>query len=86
MQPEQIEVLRVEIAKLELKPSDWLVLKVKDDLTQHETACLSEQAKAILNHDRVMVLSGDVDLTVVKDIPANPIPNYHRVVGSGLSV
>ena len=61
-----VEVLRVEIAKLELKPTDWVVLKVKEDLSQEQTYRFSEQAKAILNHDRVMVLSGHVDLTVLE--------------------
>lgn len=71
MDDAKLEVLRIEIAKLELGYGDALVAKVPTDTPQSACEALERFLREHLRGIgvRVMVIAGDVDLSVVSAKP-----------------
>ena len=60
-----IEAVTVEVAKLELKPGDRLVVRTRDQLEPQTMAMLAEQLSAALPDTVVLVIQPGTDLTVL---------------------
>ena len=75
-----VDVIRIEVAKLELGPADVLVLRCDQELSQEELDALHDQAMIASGIDRVLILDKHFEIVVVKD----PCPHcadhdrYHR--------
>lgn len=61
-----VKAATVEVAKLELKPSDFLVIKLKDRIDEETRAALTEVLRRFRgDHGRVLVLDNGSDLAVI---------------------
>lgn len=63
----QIEVLKMEIAKLEIGPTDMLVIAVDPKFDEESRINLSKHIRRILGNMRAIVVQrGDMDFSVAK--------------------
>lgn len=60
-----VEVLRVEIAKLELKPGDKVLVKVPKEVPTSSCLELVTEVKLFLEDIRFFLFSGDIEFSVL---------------------
>ena len=66
------EILRLEIAKLALGPTDTLVIRVAGrSITRQEAEEIRRQIAAALDHNRLLVIPPELDLSVVRPNPGS---------------
>ena len=66
------ELDRVEAKILRVEPGDIIALRVPFELTPDQAKELSEQGRASFPGHTVAVLSGDIDVVIVRE--AEPLP------------
>jgi hypothetical protein len=64
-----------EIAKLDLKAGDYLLLRFRERLSQQQVECLTETIgkMMLLPKGRIMVLEGNADLAVITPPPPETV-------------
>ncbi len=63
---EQLEVIRVEISKLELKPNDLLAIRFPIDMLGSDIDYFIDDLKQILPENmRVIFFRGDIQISIV---------------------
>lgn len=66
-QPDKLECLRVEVAKLNLQPGDAIVVRCLHDLKVDQARLIAEHIKSVFPGHRVLVLASALSLEVVGD-------------------
>uniref|UniRef100_A0A6M3IRI3 Uncharacterized protein n=1 Tax=viral metagenome TaxID=1070528 RepID=A0A6M3IRI3_9ZZZZ len=66
MTDNNIEVIRAEIAKLEMRPGDRLIIKINDPylIDEHRDMIFDQFGKAFPDH-KIILINGDIDISVV---------------------
>lgn len=57
--------LRFEVARIDLRPGDVLVVKAKHPITGEQARWIRDNVRAMAGDYRVLVLDGDLDLAVM---------------------
>lgn len=82
-QPIGLEVVKIEIAKLECGPGDIVVIKVPKEWTMDQVAWMQRYLHAGLPNHRFLLLPDEMDLTVVAAPPEVRDPFKGPVSSSG---